>query len=283
MTIKWPGVATETELKGPVGNRTCSFDCEKAAFEACVASLTERQERLPLPGAVIFCDCQALLQALSGRSSTGVGDAMLGIEKLRWLGMTVLAQWIPSHVGIPGNERVDKLANEGRDCPQPNTPAILAHCSQLVRRKTAELWRAAIDGRDERFVQLLRLTEARSADDGQSRSTRVMLFRLRVDHSLLQASMSNSRLCNAESESTSHCPALAEVREREGGFLTSKLLCGVRRVTQRQRRVWFSVFCILHNSEAPGLPTGKGLQRCAWIGHERRGPCQVSLVQRELY
>ena len=74
VTIKWPGVATETELKGPVGNRTCSFDCERPAFEACVASLTERQERVSLLGAVIFCDCLALLQALSGRSSTGVSS-----------------------------------------------------------------------------------------------------------------------------------------------------------------------------------------------------------------
>ena len=36
-------------------------------------------------------------------------------------------------------------------------------------------------------------------------------------------STSSCRLCNAESESTSHvlfdCPALAEVREREGGVL----------------------------------------------------------------
>ena len=54
------------------------------------------------------------------------------------------------------------------------------------------------------------------------------MFRLRVDHSLLRASMakrkwvssSKCRLCKAEAESTSHvvfdCPALAEAREREG-------------------------------------------------------------------
>ena len=66
VTIKWPGVASETGEKCPVANRTCSFECERAAFEACVKNLMERQERIPLPGAVIFCDCQALLQALSG-------------------------------------------------------------------------------------------------------------------------------------------------------------------------------------------------------------------------
>ena len=140
-----------------------------------MVSLTEQQERMPLPGAVIFCDCQALLQALSGRSSTGVGDAMLGIEKLRGLGMTVVAQWIQSHVEIPGNERVHELAYDRTDCPRPNTPATLAHCSQLVRLKTDELLRAAIVGPDERHINFLRLTEGRSADDGHSRSTRVML------------------------------------------------------------------------------------------------------------
>ena len=72
------------------------------------------EERIPLLGAVILCDCQALPKALRGHNLAGVSESMIRLDELRDSGVELVVQWIPSHVGIIGNEIADTLANHGR-------------------------------------------------------------------------------------------------------------------------------------------------------------------------
>ena len=174
---------------------------------------------------------------------------MSATEQLRQADVRIIYQWIPSHVGIHGNEVADELANAGRLQPQPTVPATLAHVSSLLRGKTAKRWRAAIEGNDD--SRLAKLYEARRADDYCAhlpRGDAAQVFRMRVNHVLLLASMSkeggvNPRLvvcAKTESRtSTTYCSIAQHWRTAEvlaGGVRTEARSSGLSDPCSWKRR-----------------------------------------------
>ncbi|GFO01500.1 Gag-Pol polyprotein [Plakobranchus ocellatus] len=121
--VQWPD-GTITRASGPVGKITCSYDCEYKAFVECLKIVLRRhREGTTLLGVVILTDCQSLVRKLSGTGSAEVGTALQLVEELvRVENVRVIVQWLPSHVGIGGNETADKLANQGRNQQQPKQP-----------------------------------------------------------------------------------------------------------------------------------------------------------------
>ena len=168
-----------------------------------------------LPGVVILCDCRSLVQNLGGFNTTSMGDILSATEQLRQADVRIICQWIPSHVGIRGNEVADVLANAGRLQPQPTVPATLAHVSSLLRGETAKRWRAAIGRNDD--TRLAKLYEARRADDYCAhlpRGDAVQVFRMRVNHLLLAimskrgwSQSASCRLCENRVEDVVRLPS----------------------------------------------------------------------------
>ena len=189
--IKWKS-QEPTRTSGPVGQRTCSYECEKAVLHTCIRLLKERHDRGDqFPGAVIFCDCRSLVQNLGGFNPTSMGDILSITEQLRQADVRIICKWIPSHVGIHSNEVADELANAGRLQPQPTVPSTLTHVSSLLRGETAKMWKAAISRNDD--SRLAKLYEAQRGGDYCAHLTRgdaVQVFRMRVNHVLLLASIS---------------------------------------------------------------------------------------------
>ena len=223
--IEWNDNST-TSVSGPVGKRTCSFECEKAALTECVRLLKERQSKDDqFPGAVIFCDCRSLVQNLGGFNPSNMGKILNVTEQLRQSGARITCQWIPSHVGIHGNELADELANGGRLKPQPVVPATLSHVASLLRGRTVKRWEETIRSCDD--TRLVKLYEARRAGDYSTHLARgdaVQVFRMRVNHTMLLANLSkrgwsptaSCRLCDYRVEDALHvlfdCPALKDIR-----------------------------------------------------------------------
>ncbi|GFN89828.1 hypothetical protein PoB_001633400 [Plakobranchus ocellatus] len=79
---------------GPVGDWTCSYECELMAVTECLRVVIEKQGKgAALPGVVIFTHCRALVQALGGSVSEGVGEAvLLGDYLLKTEGVRTVVQ-----------------------------------------------------------------------------------------------------------------------------------------------------------------------------------------------
>ncbi|GFN92936.1 RNA-directed DNA polymerase from mobile element jockey-like [Plakobranchus ocellatus] len=231
--VQWPD-GTTTRASGPVGKITFSFDCEYKALVECLRLVLRRhREGTTLPGVVVLTDCQWLVRKLSGMGSAEVGTALQLMEELvRVENVRVIVQWLPSHVGIGGNETADSLANLGRNQQQPNNPVTLTQVANLLRRKTAALWDAASGSYDDRTQKF---NEARRAGDyigDLDRCDAVQLFRVRAGHSLLRSDMfprkwsatTVCRLCGEENEDCSHvlfrCGELSGIRETDWSDIT---------------------------------------------------------------
>ncbi|KAF6216481.1 hypothetical protein GE061_000823 [Apolygus lucorum] len=120
------------EISEPVGLRASNFDGEIVAVQLAVREVErQRLER------VIFVDSQAAILALgtlrpSVRSQV-ICDTLRSLQLVPEYGGVCHLQWIPSHCGVRGNEKADRLAKEGARKAQPNPPRTL----HTVRREIA--------------------------------------------------------------------------------------------------------------------------------------------------
>ncbi|GFW42905.1 RNase H domain-containing protein [Trichonephila clavipes] len=69
------------------------------------------------------------LYSLHNSDSMEVEEVRKKVHELNDADWTIIFQWIPSHFGIPGNEKVDYLAKHGCYLPQPS---VTLSCRQSV-------------------------------------------------------------------------------------------------------------------------------------------------------
>ncbi|KAJ5544164.1 hypothetical protein N7494_005443 [Penicillium frequentans] len=94
----------------------------------------------------IFTDNQAAIRACAHpQRSSGqhtVREISCLVEALRNTGCHVRIRWIPGHVGVAGNERADRLANDAANVPTTACPSmvLLSGCRMKIRRIALEHW-----------------------------------------------------------------------------------------------------------------------------------------------
>ncbi|GFN84234.1 ribonuclease h [Plakobranchus ocellatus] len=159
------------------------------AVTECLRVINEKQrEGATLPGVVIPTDCRALMWALGGSGSEDVGEAaLLADYLLKTEGVRTVVQWIPSDVGVLGNEIADGLANDGRSMPQLRKPLTLSDARSVLQRGTARLWSVAQLSNEERFPHFYEAYKAGNYLQSLPRSDAVQIFRERAKHTLLLA------------------------------------------------------------------------------------------------
>ena len=89
--------------------------------------------------AVLLVDSKSAIQTVASNkqaTTQTVKEARKAIKLLNRHGKTVAFQWVPSHVGIHGNETTDLLAKKGTTLQNKQTPLNFETIKGLIKQKT---------------------------------------------------------------------------------------------------------------------------------------------------
>ncbi|XP_037505979.1 uncharacterized protein LOC119382352 [Rhipicephalus sanguineus] len=94
-------------------------------------------EDIPSEPVAVLCDGKAALQILANHRDTGLTGSLLAAKyrALAASGASVSFHWLPSHVGIAGNEEADALAKAAHQPGTPITRAVAARDYTQARLK----------------------------------------------------------------------------------------------------------------------------------------------------
>ncbi|XP_075750746.1 uncharacterized protein LOC142817582 [Rhipicephalus microplus] len=204
--------------------RKCRLPLPATSTTAELAALNLAADQLVelLPSsAVIFCDSRAALLTLA-RGENGSSIAQRLTRKFTVIvrsGCDVSFQWVPSHVGVRGNEAADELARDAHDRSTPTTNFVRDY--DVARLIIARHVRALDpDPRTAAGKPVPRLPST-----GIGRRARAFLLRLRAGCGRTAQLLSKRRgsgspscvQCPAE-ETVEHilclCPGYADIRRR---------------------------------------------------------------------
>ena len=170
------------------GTHSTNFRAEACALLHAAETLN-KEDSLPT-STVFLTDCKSVLQSLQ----TPGGDQTVRAirEELDLLKQRtgVVLQWIPSHVGVRGNEEADRLSKIGSRQEQSAHPMSYREVRCILKNSFRKLWRQRLGtGEEEDSIHQL------------DRAAQVIIFRLRTGHCQLLSHMFRLKLSD-----TDQCP-----------------------------------------------------------------------------
>ena len=139
----------EHELRRAAGRICSSFRAEMIALLAALQFLLDNPAHTEDP-VVVCTDSQSALASLQGGPSAQTSQ--LGIDIWRALrelagdGRQLIMQWVPSHCGLGGNERVDTIAKEASSLNQGEAVVDVRTdhraAARIARSRTTQAWPA---------------------------------------------------------------------------------------------------------------------------------------------
>uniref|UniRef100_A0A6B0V3M1 Putative tick transposon n=1 Tax=Ixodes ricinus TaxID=34613 RepID=A0A6B0V3M1_IXORI len=156
--------------------------------------------------AILFVDSQSVLLAiLSITDSKNPLVQHLRVRLNQALKQRQLIKfcWVPSHVGIPGNEKVDLLAASAKECPK--LPLGLPHqdLKPLIQKFIMKSWQLDWDMEKENKLHVIKpLLGVWESSLHKNRHVEVLLCRLRIG----QTSLTHLHLlCNEDVKLCDNC------------------------------------------------------------------------------
>ena len=142
--IQYPD-GEKTELAKACGSFCSNNEAEKLAIHNTLTQInntfeTDTQTRT---GIVIFTDSLSTLQKLENGmdASREIIDIKRNISSIITKHrIEVHLQWVPSHIGLKGNEAADQLAKRGAGLPQPENPVPYETACRMIKTNLQEEW-----------------------------------------------------------------------------------------------------------------------------------------------
>ena len=141
-----------------ITNFVSSTQAELAAIHLSLLNLLNTQS--PPSKAVILCDSQPAILTLQRTNPDPLDQlSKLIFETIRALTsaaeFSLTIHWIPSHIGIPGNERVDEIANKTRSDTEIGyvVPVSLGQVKSCIRKYYSSKTRELFQTSEHRFLQ----------------------------------------------------------------------------------------------------------------------------------
>lgn len=165
---------------------------EGSVFTAEVFGITSAIEDVIANGlqkVAIFTDSLSAIRALT--SLVPSKNAAVGMLKNRLCcltsaGVSVVFCWIPSHIGIPENETVDRAAYDTKHCAITKSKVPYQDLRNTIRKSITMYWQTEWDRQTENKLHLVKpyLSEWKSCRH-RNRFYEVILCRLRIGHTVL--------------------------------------------------------------------------------------------------
>jgi ribonuclease HI len=137
----------EYELMAPAGALTCSYRAEMIAISIALQKIFELQQKGLIPNAGrinLYSDSKSSIQKLASGVSHDQATAKTITSLLQEISKAgnpdITLQWIPSHCGIPGNERADGIAKNATQLDQQAAPIDYSTAKASIKRHCAEDW-----------------------------------------------------------------------------------------------------------------------------------------------
>ena len=187
----------------PAGLLSSSFNAEAKAADDALNWIAE--ENLAERNILLLTDSKSLVEAVQNTGVRSRNDWMNNIKRKlqQWPGNLDIT-WIPSHVGIEGNEYADILANAGALKEQEGIPV----CEDTVRAKLKNThWQIRHERARETYGN--RYKPKREIEECWPRQVEVEYGRLRTGHST-ELGYYKHMLDNTKSEL---CPKCGEEEE----------------------------------------------------------------------
>ena len=111
---------------------------------SALLSAVQHCDALPFPRFVVYSDSRSALQALSDLSTTHSLVSLIQTWLIRLFSRHKIVNfcWVPSHVGLAGNERADKLAKAASISDRPIDLTSLPHTDYygVIRKSLFDSW-----------------------------------------------------------------------------------------------------------------------------------------------
>jgi ribonuclease HI len=173
------------EISEPLGKHASVFTAELVAIRIALVNLRQRSNL----HVTLYSDSRSALQAMLVYNSENilVQDIQELVHELAENQVNILFCWVPSHVGITGNERADNLAKAALGIERQGIPSVFfSDFKGYLKNKIYHRWRERwIYMVDDNWTQLRGVQEfirPRTWGAGLTRNEDIKITRLRIGH-----------------------------------------------------------------------------------------------------